>query len=266
MTAALQRPPGAGDRLWPAVVLSVVVHVGLLAVAALARPPALVDAGQRPITAKLVRLGEPRPKELLPRKEEPPPQAATARQPEPVAPAAAPSPKAVPVPAAAAPAPSPKAASAAVAKAAPPKAPPAGAARAAAADQAGQKSGARLRSVLSELSKELAAGRADGSPDGDSADAGEGDQYLGEVVRQLRQSYRLPTTIGDRERLSLTGTVVLYVEPDGRVSRYELTQRSGNPAFDEALERAVRAARLPPPPPALRDLYRRTGLEVLFRI
>jgi TonB family protein len=132
------------------------------------------------------------------------------------------------------------------------------------AEKAGQ--GARLASVLSDMKHELSAGRADGSADGDASEAGDGDEYLGLVVRQLRQGYRLPSTIGDRERLFLTGTVVLHIEADGRVSRYELTRRSGNPAFDEALERAVRETRLPPPPPPLRDLYRRTGLEVLFKI
>jgi colicin import membrane protein/protein TonB len=150
------------------------------------------------------------------------------------------------------------------------KAPRPAAPRAAAApgptERAGKAAGARLASVLSELKQELQAGRPDGAPDGDASEAGEGDQYLALVVRQLRQGYRLPATIGERERLFLTGTVVLYIEPDGRISRYELVKRSGNPAFDDALERDVRETRLPPPPPAMRDLYRRTGLEVLFKI
>lgn len=254
MSGAGQSALGGADRLWPAVVASVAAHAVLLALAAVARPPAPLEAGQRPITAKLVRLGEPRPKELLPRKEAPPPPAATTSQPAP-APAPAPAP------------PSPKAVAVAAPKAAaPPRPAPAPAAQPGRTDQAGQPAGSRLRSVMSDLSRELQAGRADGSPDGDASDAGEGDEYLGQVVRQLRQSYRLPSTISDRERVSLQGTVVLFVEPDGRVSRYELVRRSGNPAFDEALERAVRAARLPPPPAAARELYRRTGLEVLFKI
>jgi colicin import membrane protein/protein TonB len=200
--------------------------------------------------AKLVRLGEARPRELLPRKEAEPPPAAEA--PAPAAPAEA------------APAPAPKAVAAPAERA--PRAPaPRPAAKPGPSERPG-KPGARLAGVLSELQQELQAGRADGSPDGDASEAGDGDQYLGLVVHQLRQGYRLPSTISDKERLFLTGTVVLHVEPDGRVSRFELVKRSGNAAFDDALERAVRETRLPPPPPSLRDLYRRTGLEVVFKI
>jgi colicin import membrane protein len=240
---------GGGDRLWPAVVASVVAHLVAFSLAGLARPRPTLDPGQTPIVAKLVRLGEPRPKELLPRREAPPPPAAEAPAAAPVEAPPDPSPKAVAVPAEQGAKPAPKAA----AKPGP-------------AVRPGKPGGARLASVLSDMKQELQAGRADGAADGDASEAGEGDEYLGLVVRQLRQGYRLPTTIGERERLFLTGTVVLHIEPDGRVARYELVKRSGNPAFDEALERAVRETRLPPPPPALRDLYRRTGLEVLFKI
>jgi len=236
---------GGTDRLWPAVAASVLVHLVAFSLAGLARPRPTLDPGQTPIVARLVRLGEPRPRELLPRREAEPPPAAEA---PPVA-APAPSPRAVAIPAEKGTRPAPKA----EAKPGP-------------AERPGKPAGARLAGVLSELKQELQAGRADGAADGDATEAGEGDEYLGLVVRQLRQGYRLPSTIGDRERLFLTGTVVLHIEPDGRVSRYELVKRSGNPAFDEALERAVRETRLPPPPPALRDLYRRGGLEVLFKI
>lgn len=242
---ALERP----DRLWPAVVASVAAHAVLLGALGLARPRPALEPGQTPIVAKLVRLGEPRPRELLPRKEAAPAPAAEAPAPAPAASAPAPSPKAVAVPGDKPARPAPKAA----AKPGP-------------AERPGKPAGARLASVLSDMKQELQAGRADGALDGDAAEAGDGDEYLAVVVRQLRQGYRLPTTIGERERLFLTGTVVLHIEPDGRVSRYELTRRSGNPAFDEALERAVRETRFPPPPPALRDLYRRGGLEVLFKI
>jgi colicin import membrane protein/protein TonB len=244
-TSALGRP----DRLWPAVAISVAGHSLVFGLFGLARPRPALDPGQVPIVAKLVRLGEPRPRELLPRREVAPPPAAEA--PAPPAPVEAPSPQAAAVPAEKAPARAPV---------------PKAAAKPGPAERPGKPGGARLASVLSELKQELQAGRADGSPDGDASEAGEGDQYLALVVHQLRQGYRLPSTIGEKERLFLTGTVVLHVEPDGRVSRYELVKRSGNPAFDDALERAVRETRLPPPPPALRDLYRRTGLEVVFKI
>lgn len=249
MTGAGPSAARGPDRLWPAVAASVLAHLALFSLAGLARPRPALEPGQVPIVAKLVRLGEPRPRELLPRLEGAPPPAAEAPAPSPAP--AAPAPKAVALPQEKGPARPPA---------------PRPAAKPGPAPRPGQASGARLASVLSEMRSELRAGQRDGSPDGDAAEAGEGDQYLGLVVRQLRQGYRLPSTISDRERLYLTGTVVLHVEPDGRVSRFELVKRSGNPAFDEALERAVRETRLPPPPAALRELYQRTGLEVVFKI
>lgn len=241
---------GRPDRLWPAVVASVAAHAAAFALFGLARPRPALEPGQVPIVAKLVRLGEARPKEYLPRKEAAPPPAAEAPAPAPAPPEPAPAPKAVAVPG----------------EKPAPRAPAPKVARPGPAERPGKPGGARLAGVLSEMRQELQAGRPDGAPDGDAADAGEGDEYLALVVRALRAGYRLPTTISEKERLFLTGTVVLHVEPDGRVSRYELVKRSGNPAFDDALERAVRETRLPPPPPALRDLYRRTGLEVVFKI
>ena len=234
------------DRLWPAVVASVVVHAVLGGAALYGRGP-VIDVGQQPIMARLVRLGEPRPKELLPRKEEPPPS-----EPGPeAAPAAAP-----PAPAAPAARPGPAAKAVAATKA-PPRP---------AKERTGAASGGRrLSSVLSGMKQELAAGSPDGDPLGDSSEA-IGDQYLAQVVRALRQNYRVPSTIGEQERLYLKGTIVLFIEPDGRVLRHEFVTRSGNPVFDEALERAVRDTRLPPPPADARDAYRRRGLQVDFKI
>jgi colicin import membrane protein len=231
------------DRLWPAVVASVAVHLVLGGLAIQQRGP-LIDTAQQPITARLVRLGEARPKELLPRK-------------EPEAPAAEAGPEAAPV-AAPAPAPRPGPAARAVATPRPTASPPAERA-------GGPRSGRRLSSVLSGMKQELAAGSPDGDPLGDSSEA-VGDQYLAQVVRALRRNYRVPSTIGEKERLFLQGTIVLFIEPDGRVLRHEFVKRSGNPVFDEALERAVRDIRLPPPPDDAREAYRRRGLQVDFKI
>ena len=231
------------DRLWPAVVASVAVHVALGGLALYRRGPA-IDASQAPITARLVRLGEARPKELLPRKEpEPAPAEAATEAPPVTAPA---------------PSPSPGPPARAVAATRP-------AAKPAAERGGGSKSGRRLSSVLSGMKQELAVGSPEGDPLGDSSEA-LGDQYLAQVVRALRRNYRVPSTIGEKERLYLQGTIVLFIEPDGRVLRHEFVKRSGNPVFDEALERAVRDIRLPPPPGDGREAYRRRGLQVDFKI
>jgi colicin import membrane protein/protein TonB len=128
-------------------------------------------------------------------------------------------------------------------------------------------SGTTLASVLSKVQKQVDEkqwGAPDGDPSGDSDTGEEGDRYLALVKREIHSNYRPPSTISERDRLHLKGTVVLFIDPDGRISRWELETPSGNSAFDAALERAIRSTgRLPPPPDGMKDLYRR-GLQVVF--
>lgn len=240
------------ERLWPVVLVSVAAHAALVALAMLHRPAPRLDLEQKPIVAKLVRLGEKRPQQLLPRKEEgaPPPPAAP-RQPSP-APTAAPSP---PSPRAA---PEPKASAKALPR---PPAP---------APAAASGRGDVLASVLSRVKRDRALsdpvyGDPQGDPGGDASEAGEGDRYLALVERALRDSYVLPATISERDRIRLKATVVLYLDADGQVLRHAFESRSGDAAFDAALERAIRAARIPPPPAELRSKYRTEGLGVVYR-
>jgi len=215
------------ERLWPVVLVSAAAHAALVAGAVLHRPPPLVDLSQKPIVAKLVRLGEKRPQNLLPRKEEgaPPPAAAPVPIPAP------PAPPAEPRPAAAAPKPAPR----------PPAAAP--------SPQSGKDV---LASVLSRVKRDKAmSDPARGDPSGhalgDASEAGAGDQYLALVERTLRDTYILPATISDVDRLHLRATVLLFIDGEGRVLRHVFESRSGNAAFDAALERAIAAARLTPP-------------------
>jgi colicin import membrane protein len=236
------------DRLWPAVVASVAVHLVVMMVATAIRPGPALDPSQKPLTARLVRLGEVRPPEYLPRKEAAPPPAAEAPTPAPVVTPAVP-----------------KVAASVPATAAAPKAAPARQALPGPVERSGRPGGARLSNVLSEMRQEIQAGSPEGDPLGDSSEA-EGDQYQAQVIRALRQNYRLPSTLSDRERLFLTGTVTLFVDSSGHIIDHKFEQRSGNAAFDDALERAVQETRLPPPPPEQRDAYRNTGVRVIFKI
>jgi colicin import membrane protein len=243
---------GRRDRLWPAVLLSVVVHAAL-AVAGLMRAPAPpMDLERKPIVAKLVRLGEKRPEEWLPRKEAAPPP-----------PAPAPPSPAPPVPVAAAPAPT------APAPAPAAKAPPRPAAPPAPTPAAAKPAGTTLASVLSKVQRDVEESRwgaPDGDPLGDSESAAEGDRYLALVVRELQSHYNVAKTIPDRELVQLGATIVLRLDASGRVLGHTFERRSGNGAYDAALERAIAAARLPPPPAELRERFRTTGLGVNFHL
>src|SRR6266496_1975865 len=199
------------DRLWPAALGSAVVHAVVLVWALARAAPPAIDLEQKAIVAKLVRLGEKRPEQFLPRKE-----------------------------------------------AAPAPAPPSN----------GKAGGTSLASILSKVQKQADAerwGDRSGSAAGDS-NAAEGDQYLALVDRALRANYVVPVTIPERERLYLEANIVLWLEPDGRIARWRQERPSGNPAFDAAVERTLRATpRVPPPPSQLRDSYRTTGIKLVFQ-
>jgi colicin import membrane protein/protein TonB len=234
---------GRHDRLWPAVLVSAALHVALVVWGVVRRPPPEIDLAQKPIVARLVRLGEKRPEDYLPRKEAAPP------------PAAPPAPASVPV------APPPKAAAPARAPgAAPPKpAPPSSTGR----------SGTTLASVLSKVQRDADQerwGSPDGDPAGDSETGSEGDAYLAGVRGELQSNYALPKTISQTESLHLQATVVLLIDANGRVVSHTFERRSGNSAYDAALERAIQNSRLQPPPPALRERFRTVGLGVNFHL
>jgi colicin import membrane protein len=241
VTSALDRR----DRLWPAVVVSLLAHGVLVAWGLARRPPAPLDLDQKPIVAKLVRLGEKRPEEWLPRKEEAPP---------PPAPAAAPAAPAAPTPA--------KPAAPSLEAKAPPK-------PAAPSPAAARGAGNALASVLSRVQKQVEEqrwGSPDGDPAGDSETGAEGERYLALVHRELEANYNVPSTISRAEATQLSAVVVLIVDTNGRIVGHDFERRSGNAAYDAALERAIRSSHLPPPPPELAQRIARSRLVVSFHL
>ena len=244
---------GRRDRFWPAVAASVAVHVAAIGVAVKASSLPRVELDQVPLHARLVRLGEKKPEQFLPQKEEaPPPAPAPAPPPPPAAEPPPPSPQPAPTPAPApAAAPAPKAA----ARPSPTKgsAPPANTAGVSAA----------LAKMTQEVQRER-FGDPNGDVQGDSDEASEGDRYLALVQRELQRNYQLPTTIPDRDRLHLKAVIILWIEADGSISRWKVETPSGNRAFDDALERAIRKTRAPPPPDDQRAAYRDRGIQVTF--
>jgi colicin import membrane protein len=238
------------ERLWPAALVSVALHATLITWAMLRTSGPEIDLDQKPIVARLVRLGEKRPEQLLPRKEEPPPAATAPVIAAPSAAVAAAAPPSAPVPGA---------------KPVPPSAkPPPGPATTA-------ERASRIASLLSSqrqrtsTASEPVYGDPNGDPLGDSSE-GEGDQYAARVRRTLQENYDVPTTISEKERLFLSADVVLQIDQDGKLVRWKIVRPSDNPLFNTALERTLRLTpRLPPPPLAERDRYR-SGVTVQFKI
>ncbi len=225
------------DRLWPAVGASLAAHALLVGWAVANRPAPAIDLEQKAIVAKLVRLGEKRPQQYLPRKD------AGA----PAAPAPAPAP--IAAPATAVPAPR--------TKPAPPQA------------AAERPAGPSLSSILSKVQRDVDERRY-GDPEGDAAgDAdspSEGDRYVGLVTQALQRNYDVPKTIPQQELSNLKATVILRIDARGRIVGHEFERRSGNASYDAALERAISRTQVPPPPPSERDHYARIGLGVKFHL
>ena len=237
------------DRLWPAVTFSAAAHAALLVWVVVRVPAPAIDLNQKPIVAKLVRLGPKKPPEYLPRKEAPPPPAPAEAAPAPVAAPPAPAAPAAPI--------------AAIAKVDPKPAPPT-----AKSPNPGKPTSNSLASVLSKVRATAATaepqyGDPDGDPLGDSEEGSEGDRYLAVVDRELHANYDVPSTISDRERLYLKAHVKICIEPDGRIVRWTFVSRSGNGVFDDAVERTLRQVRVPPPPQERRD-YFRGGVVIEF--
>ncbi len=227
--------PRVGMRAGLAVSLAahVAMFGGALLYARLA-PPRVVP--EKPIVARLVRLGKPRDKRLLPRlpsATRPPPAASTG--------------KTVPVP------------DATRAKALP-REPSLKERERQALEQ--QK---KLMQALDSLgpppdgptgkTPEPPVGQADGDVNGNADDAAEGDRYLALIQSTLRSSYQLPETISEKERLYLEALVFIKIGPDGRIVASHLEKSSGNAQFDDAIQTGLRKMTLPAPPPAFLARY-----------
>jgi outer membrane biosynthesis protein TonB len=89
--------------------------------------------------------------------------------------------------------------------------------------------------------------------------------YIAKVSEALHASYKLPATIPESERRFLSAEVVLYIERDGTISKYEFLKSHPNAAFTGALESVLKTLRLPPPPPELAATFREAGLGVRFK-
>jgi outer membrane biosynthesis protein TonB len=220
----------------PAVALAIVFHFGIFAAATLL--PQLFDRRsppRKPIIAHLVALGRPRDPRLLPRKESPPPTAASKAS--------------LPVPSTAAPA-------------APHKREPT---RSELMERALARAAGKSEAESREPPDPERAGSATGSVQGTAATAEEGDAYFSAVHDAILEHYVVPSVISERERLYLAASVIAWVGSDGRILRHEFQKKSGNAFFDQALERAIQQTKLPAPPPEMARALRDNGVVLNFR-
>lgn len=228
-------------RLFAAMIaLSLCLHASAVgAFAALnARPRRNLDLS-RAIPVQLVKLGKPRAPELLPRKVAPPP-------------------------------PAPKSEGVALddgKKKPDPAKKPESAKEPELSDAAKRlldtPSPRRLDDVMGKFEE------AEGSPDGDlhgtttdATNAATG--YHRDIVRALKEQYRVPEVIPASQRQFLKARVVLFIEKNGQISAHEFVERHPNKIFMSALETMLKSVKLPPPPKDLARAMRDDGVEILF--
>ncbi len=245
MSAALDKRR-APEALVPwMAAISLLVHACAIGAALWlsARAPAKLEPRQKVVTTKLVRLGKPRTKRLLPRRE---------------AAAPPPPPKAVEVPL-------PKTASAPAAAKAPPQRPP----PKPKSNASALASAARRQSLFSAFAAtaktpDESVGEEDGDPEGDSDSAEEGERYFGLILSKARRHYGITKAIPPQELIRLKAVVVLYIGATGELLREpELQASSGNALFDQEVLMALKkAAPFGPPPSALAQTLATVGIAI----
>jgi len=125
---------------------------------------------------------------------------------------------------------------------------------------------ATLDEAFEKLGDDEAEGSPDGSPHGTTTDATNAAAgYQAAIARTLSAKYRLPQSIPASQRQFLKARVVLWIEPNGRVSQFDFLERHPNRPFMVALESLLKSITLPPPPKDLAGAYRDDGVEIIFR-
>jgi len=110
-------------------------------------------------------------------------------------------------------------------------------------------------------------GDPNGSPFGDSTEGQQGDIYLTEIYNRIKDNYIIPDIINEKQRKELRAVVVIYLDSDGKVIKYEFEKKSGNVHFDNALLSAIkRSSPFKPPPKERAKAYRTEGIGINFGI
>lgn len=134
----------------------------------------------------------------------------------------------------------------------------------------------RLLSSISKVKKmmdregrdtSLPIGDPNGSPFGDSTEGQEGDLYLTEIYNKIKSNYIIPEIISDSQRRQLRAIVIIYIDSNGKLIKYEFEKKSGNSHFDNALINAItRSSPFKPPPKERAKLYKTEGIGINFSI
>jgi len=86
-------------------------------------------------------------------------------------------------------------------------------------------------------------------------------EYKGKIARKIRKAVRNPPGVADDAHAEFLVTLL----PDGSVLKAELKKSSGNKAYDDAVERAIRKSDPLPLPPDVTLFNRFRELDLVFK-
>jgi hypothetical protein len=122
----------------------------------------------------------------------------------------------------------------------------------------------KLEEALEKI--EEAEGDPEGDPNGttsDNTNAAAG--YQRAIIKTLQSNYRLPETIPAGQRAFLKAQVLLFIERDGSIAKFEFVEKHPNDIFMGALEAMLKQVKLPPPPTSEAKAFSENGVLVIFR-
>jgi TonB family protein len=115
----------------------------------------------------------------------------------------------------------------------------------------------RRRAMLQGADDTPPEGLATGSVNGTASTATVGDEYATQIHDAIYSHWSVPTGLSIGDAQNLETTVRVGMGPDGTITSATVVKPSGNSLYDDACVQAMQAThRLPPPPPALRSMYR----------
>lgn len=85
--------------------------------------------------------------------------------------------------------------------------------------------------------------------------------YLGHVSEKIKSNWALPTWLQSR---NLRASVRIYIDEQGRISRFLFTQKSPDESFDNYVADAIKKSTFAPPPAEMARLLGNSGIEVAF--
>lgn len=220
-----------------AIVGSIVLHAGVIvAVVLTMNMHASARKPQKVIVTELVRLGKERPKDLLPRKEAPPPEPTRVDPPPQTAPSD-PAPHEKPQP--------------------PKDAAPS------AKERLSQLS--KVQNALDRLkNEEEPEGKADGSQYGTVARALEGNKVASEVAACMHAHWTIPG-VSMAQVAGKSADIAVTVDRNGAIGNFEILRSSGDPRFDSAVRGAATSCgKVSPPAAEIADQMRKDGIQITF--